>query len=84
MLLQQKVLRISERNYRESLNGGSQNWGLKGHVRPEWPGLRHRIASLGGHFGPEKKYLAPPPPRFPDSLQTPSRPLGPPPSLEAQ
>ena len=32
---------------------------------------------LGGHFGPEKKYLAPPPPKFPNSPQTPSRPLGP-------
>ena len=35
--------------------------------------------SLGGHFGPEKKYLAPPP-KFPKSPQTPSRPLGPSPS----
>ena len=36
--------------------------------------------SLGGHFGPEKKYLAPPPnsPKFPaDTLPAP-RPLSPP------
>ena len=32
---------------------------------------------LGGNFGPEKKYLAPPPPK--NSPQTPSRPLDPPP-----
>ena len=33
--------------------------------------------SLGGHFGPEKKYLATPPP--PNSPQAPSQPLAPPP-----
>ena len=38
---------------------------------------RSQRSQLGGHFGPEKKYLAPPPPKFPNSLQTPSRPLGP-------
>ena len=32
---------------------------------------------LGGHFGPERKYLAPQPPSSPTSPQTPSRPLGP-------
>ena len=31
---------------------------------------------LGGRFGPEKKYLAPPP-KFPNSPQRPSRPLSP-------
>ena len=36
--------------------------------------------NLGGHFGPEKKYLAPPPPTFPNSTETPSRPLRPFPS----
>ena len=36
---------------------------------------------LGGRFGPEKKNLAPPPPpKFPNSPQAPSRPLGPSPS----
>ena len=33
-------------------------------------------ALLGGHFGPEKKIFSrPPPPKFPNSPQTPSRPL---------
>ena len=36
---------------------------------------------LGGRFGPEKKDLAPHPPQFPNSAQTPSRPLCPSPSL---
>ena len=33
------------------------------------------LPRLGERFGPEKKYLAPPPKKFPDSPQTPSRPL---------
>ena len=39
---------------------------------------RNRLTNpyLGGHFGPEKKYLVPPP-KLPKSAQTPSRPLGP-------
>ena len=35
---------------------------------------------LGRHFGPEKKYFSPPPPKeFPNSPQTPPGPLAPPP-----
>ena len=37
-----------------------------------FPFLLIRYQNLGGHFGPEKKYLAPPPP---NSRQTPSGPL---------
>ena len=43
----------------------------------EFPNLVVLTLVLGGYFGPGKKYLAPPPPQFPNSLQTPSRPLGP-------
>ena len=49
---------------------------------PEPPGTEILIVckfllygQLGGNFSPEEKYLTPPP----NSLQTPSRPLGPPP-----
>ena len=47
-----------------------------------WEGACHRFCSKEAWwtFGPEKKYLAPPPRQFPNSLQTPSRPLDPSPS----
>ena len=44
---------------------------------PLWPWHIWGKLYLGGRFGPEKKYLGPPSKAFPNSLQTPSRPLGP-------